>query len=374
MPTRSSSARPLAWIWIALTVYASLHPFTGWQLPPQWRVETLWQTLSLPVPRRAIRFDVIANFLAYIPLGALLTLTRLRRGSRLWPALVLPVLAGSLLSYAVECLQHWLPMRYPSLYDWLLNTAGTAVGTVLALLARSAGLLNWWQHRREAWFVPHAATGMSLILAWPATLLFPPPLPLGLGRGLGQLAEWIDERLLNTPFEGWVPTPDPDSMLAPGSELLGVALGALAPCFVAFTIVRQPHHRLVLLAGALLLGVATTTLSTAMNFGPDHAFAWVSRPVLPGIALAALVGTALAWAPRRLVAALGLMGLTALVALVNQTGSDPYFAISLQGWEQGRFIRFHGLAQWIGWFWPFVALLFLLVRITDRDAPSAGSP
>ena len=58
--------------------------------------------------------------------------------------------------------------------------------------------------------------------------------------------------------------------------------------------------------------------------------------------------------------------LAALVALVNQAGSDPYFASSLQGWEQGRFIRFHGLAQWIGWFWPFVALLFLLVRITDR--------
>lgn len=122
----------------------------------------------------------------------------------------------------------------------------------------------------------------------------------------------------------------------------------------------------MLLAGALLLGLSTTTLSTAMNFGPDHAFAWVSRPVLPGIALAAIVGTLLAWAPRRLVAALGLMGLTALVALVNQAGSDPYFASSLQGWEQGRFIRFHGLAQWIGWFWPFVALLFLLVRITDR--------
>ena len=26
---------------------------------------------------------------------------------------------------------------------------------------------------------------------------------------------------------------------------------------------------------------------------------------------------------------------------------------SLQAWEQGRFIRFHGLAQWVGWLWPY---------------------
>lgn len=370
MSPRSSSARSLAWIWIALTVYASLHPFTGWQLPPTWDLTALRQTLQLPVPRRAIRFDVIANFLAYIPLGALLTIAWLRRGRPLLWAVLLPLAAGSLLSYSVECLQHWLPMRYPSLYDWLLNSAGTAVGTLLALLARSLGLLDWWQRRREVWFVPHAASGLSLILSWPAALLFPPPLPLGLGRGLGQLAEWLDEWLMDTPFEGWVPTPDVDSLLAPGSELLGVALGALAPCFVAYTIVRQSHHRLVLLAGALLLGLSATTLSTAMNFGPDHAFAWVSRPVMPGIALAAILGTALAWAPRRLVAAIGLMGLTALVALVNQAGSDPYFASSLQGWEQGRFIRFHGLAQWIGWFWPFVALAFLLARAVEREPVS----
>lgn len=368
---RSSSAWSLAWIWVALTVYASLHPFSGWQLPPAWDATTLRGMLHLPVPRRAIRFDVIANFLAYIPLGALLTLGRLRHGSRVPVALLLATAAGAALSYAVECLQHWLPMRYPSLYDWLLNSAGTLVGGLLALVAQAAGLLRWWQHRRERWFVPEVATGMSLLLSWPAALLFPPPLPLGLGQGLGRLAELFDEWLVDTPLAGWVPTPEPDNMLAPGSEMLVVALGALAPCFIAFTVVRQPHHRLVLLAGALLLGLGTTTLSTAMNFGPDHALAWVTPPVLPGIGLAAVAGIALAWTPRRVAAALGLVGLTAMVALVNEAGTDPYFAFSLQGWEQGRFIRFHGLAQWIGWFWPFVALLFLLVRVAERRSAPA---
>ena len=46
-----------------------------------------------------------------------------------------------------------------------------------------------------------------------------------------------------------------------------------------------------------------------------------------------------------------------------QAPADPYFALSLQAWEQGRFIRFHGLAQWIGWLWPFAALVWMLLRL-----------
>jgi hypothetical protein len=52
-----SSAWSLAWIWVALTVYASLHPFTGWQLPLEWDIATLLRALTLPVPRRALPFD-----------------------------------------------------------------------------------------------------------------------------------------------------------------------------------------------------------------------------------------------------------------------------------------------------------------------------
>ena len=37
-------------------------------------------------------------------------------------------------------------------------------------------------------------------------------------------------------------------------------------------------------------------------------------------------------------------------------------------WEQGRFIRFYGLGQWLGWLWPYVALLYVLVRVSRKDA------
>jgi hypothetical protein len=50
-----------------------------------------------------------------------------------------------------------------------------------------------------------------------------------------------------------------------------------------------------------------------------------------------------------------------------QTPADAYFAESLQAWEQGRFIRFNGAAQWVGWLWPYAAMTYLLSRVAARD-------
>ena len=53
---------------------------------------------------------------------------------------------------------------------------------------------------------------------------------------------------------------------------------------------------------------------------------------------------------------------------VAQAPADAYFAESLHDWEQGRFIRFHGLVQWVGWVWPYAAMGYLLARIAARDS------
>ena len=68
------------------------------------------------------------------------------------------------------------------------------------------------------------------------------------------------------------------------------------------------------------------------------------------------------WVPMILLA---LVGVVWQLALLNQASADVYFAQTLQNWEQGRFIRFHGLIQWLGWLWPF-ALLGHLVRSLSR--------
>ena len=72
------------------------------------------------------------------------------------------------------------------------------------------------------------------------------------------------------------------------------------------------------------------------------------------------------WLGPRMAGALALAALIGLVVLVHLAPTDPYFADSLQGWEQGRFVRFHGLAQWVGWLWPYAAMAWLLGRPRTR--------
>ena len=55
-----------------------------------------------------------------------------------------------------------------------------------------------------------------------------------------------------------------------------------------------------------------------------------------------------------------LVSLGVYLSLLNQAPESAYFAQTLQAWEQGRFIRFHGLAQWLGWLWPYAALVYVL--------------
>lgn len=366
-PARSS-AWPLAWVWIGLIVYASLHPFTGWRWPVPPPGQSAWMLLWLPAPHSS-RFDLWGNFLAYLPLGCLVTIARLRGGEATGAAAARTLATGALLSLGMEWLQILLPLRAPSRIDWALNAAGTACGIALAWLLHGLGALRRWQRVREGWLVPHGTGGLALLLFWPVGLLFPTPLPFALGQGLVRLAEQLDAALVGTAFEGWAEIPTPEGPLAPGLEVLTIALGLLAPCLVGFVMSRRLWQRLVLLAGALLIGLTATTLSTALNFGPEHALTWIAPSLHTGLMLAVLLGTVLALLPRRLTAALGLVALTTLLALVNQIGADPYFAESLRDWEQGRFIRFHGLAQWVGWLWPLAAMLFLIARAVDPGEP-----
>lgn len=363
----------MALAWLLLIVYASLHPFEGWRWPagPSWHLR-LW----LPSPASP-RFDLWSNFLAYQPLGFLLAMGWLRAGRGAVRAGAQALLCGALLSLLMEWCQLLLPSRVPSRVDWVLNSAGTLVGALLAASAKDLGLLQVWQRWRDRWFVPHGAVGLTLLATWPVGLLFPPPVPLGLGEGLARLVEAMHDELAGSAFEGWLSAPTPPPPLPPGLESAAMALGLLAPCWIACAISRQRHHRLVLVLGAGVLGVATTTLSTALNFGPDHALTWLTPAFWPALALAGVCGLALTVLPARVVAALGLVGLTALIALASQAGTDPYFASSLARWEQGRFIRFHGVARWVGWLWPFAALLWLLVEVArnrNRTDDTTGTP
>lgn len=366
MPRHRSSAAPLAWGYAGLVVYASLYPFSEWRLPGT----GLLAFLSLPWPRWWTAFDLVSNLLGYLPFGALLFGAQVRTGRRAGWAAVTSVLGGTLLSFSMEFLQNFLPQRVPSNVDLGLNAAGTALGVALGALVHVLGGVDRWQSVRDRWFIGSSAGGLALLLLWPVGLLFPMPLPLGLGQVLGRLQELLLTLLQGTYAEAWaienLGGASDAGYLSPLGELSVVVLGLLAPCLVGLTIAQRGWRRLVLVLGASVLGFSATTLSTALNFGPQHALAWATPMALTALLIGSALAAMLAVLPRRAAAGLGLVALSALVVLVAQAPADPYFAESLQAWEQGRFIRFHGAAQWVGWLWPYAAMVYLLVRIGAR--------
>lgn len=367
----ASAAAPLAWLYAALIVYASLSPFTGWKQPTG---VPFFGFGHMPVVQWWTGFDVVSNLLGYMPFGALLFGAQVRSGRAAGISAVTTVLAGAALSLGMESLQNWLPWRVPSSIDWGLNTAGTLLGLLLALGVRALGGVDRWQVLRDRWFISRSAGGLALLLLWPVGLLFPATVPFGLGQVLARLQELVASALDGTPWaagvEEWVHANEALAPLSRGAEWAAIVLGFLAPCVVAYSVLRPGWRRLVQVPAALAVGLGATTLSTALNFGPQHALAWLTPAVLPALVVGCVLALGLAFLPPRGAAGVGLMALTALVALVAQAPADPYFAESLQAWEQGRFIRFHGAAQWVGWLWPYAALVYLLMRVMARDEPS----
>jgi hypothetical protein len=66
-----------------------------------------------------------------------------------------------------------------------------------------------------------------------------------------------------------------------------------------------------------------------------------------------------------------LLALLVQQSVLNQSPESAYFAQTLQTWEQGRFIRFNGLVQWLGWLWPYTVMFYAIARLTrsvDEDA------
>ena len=366
-----TSAWPLSQAYVALIVYASLYPFAGWRdqgVGP-------WAFLWSPWPKYWTGFDLAANVAGYLPLGFLLALSFVRgAGQRFAPtgravAIGLATLLAAVLSLALEALQTYLPVRVASNLDFALNVAGALLGALAAGILDAAGAIDRWSRFRVRWFVDDARGALALLALWPFALLFPAAVPLGLGQVFERLEAALAGWLLDTPFLEWLPVRDVELQpLVPGAELVCVALGALIPCLLGYSVIRTAGRRAAFAFVAIAAGAAVTALSAALSWGPSHAWAWLSLPVQLGFCAALVLAAVLLAVPRRGCAALMLLALMLHLALLNQAPASAYFAHTLQTWEQGRFIRFNGLAQWLGWLWPYAALVYVLVRLSRSEA------
>ena len=332
-PSEKSAAAPLALCWVALIAYASLFPFTGWRnqgLMP-------WAYIDEALPQYWTRFDVLANFAGYAPLGLLLTLAWSASGRlRPWLAALLAALAAAALSFVLEALQTYLPLRIASNLDLALNAAGAAAGAMAALALEKTGLAGRWRRFRRRWFAPDARGALVLLALWPVGLLYPTPVALGLGHVYERVEAALAALLKDTPWlEGY-----------------GVMQGAA--------------RRVPFALAALLAGVATLALSFALTWGPASAWGWLRAPQIGGLAGGALMALLALPLPQRACLALLAVALGAQLWLLNEAPLSAYDAANLQQWEQGRFIHFYGLAQWVGWLGPFATLAYALFRLFGR--------
>ena len=364
MVMRRTAAWPLAWIYALLIVYASLYPFD------QWRAQGIapWAFLLAPLPRYWTGFDVISNVLGYAPLGFLCALaihrTRPRAHAIVWAAL-----AAAALSLALESLQMFLPARVPSNVDWALNVAGALAGAMTARALEWAGAVDHWSRFRERWFVPESSGALALLALWPPALLFPVAVPFGLGQILERLEAALVQEMQGSPLLDLLPLREVELQpLLPINEVLCVAMGVLLPCLLAYSVLRQTHQRLAMAATLLALGLLGSALSAALTYGPAHAWDWVGSEVLLGGVLAVLACLGLCLAPARVCLVLMLVLLVWQLALLNNASAAVYFAQTWQAWEQGRFIRFPGLIQWLGWLWPYGLLAYLVARLSQPPA------
>jgi len=362
-----TSAWPLALTYAALIVFASLFPFDGWRAQG---IDPLVFLLARIPPPYWTGFDLATNVVGYAPLGFLLVLGMLRSGGPRG-AVWLAMLAGGLLSLCMEFLQIYLPRRVPSNLDLLLNTGGTLAGGLIAALLERLGAIDRWSDFKGRWFVQDASGAIVLLALWPLALLFPAAVPFGLGQVLERLEAALTELLADTPFLEWVPLRETAlDPLSPSGELLCVTLGLLTPCLLGYCVIRSVGRRMLLAVMVVAVGVTLTALSAALSWGPIHAWEWMGVPARAGVWGAVAMAVLLLGLPRRACAAVLLVALAWHLALLNQAPTSAYFTQTLQIWEQGRFIRFYGLGQWLGWLWPYVTLLYVLFRVSRRE----GSP
>ena len=158
-------------------VYASLQPFTGWRTP----AHPFGGFIFDAWPRWITVDDILFNFVAYVPLGFLIALALHRQRGAL-PAVLLSSLACLSLSVVLESVQQYLPARFASNVDLLVNSTGGAVGALIApMFSPQQRMGQAFSQLRYRWFEGSPRGDMVLVLAglWLVAQLHVPLIAFG---------------------------------------------------------------------------------------------------------------------------------------------------------------------------------------------------
>lgn len=346
--------------YLLLIVYVSLSPFSGWTMPEQGAVHFL----TAPWPRYLTAFDLIANVLAYAPLGVLLfNLARRRVGWGL--AVALAGMGGCLLSFSMETLQAFLPARIASLSDFLANSAGTLLGALFAARTGRSWFMRWiadWRHRafNES---AHTELGEVLLILW-LFMQLNPSIPF-LAAGT----------IINPLLADWNTTLQPRHLLPQG---LAVALYVCGLGLFTSVLLRPGTKALRFTLGLIVLGGFLKLLAAGVLLKPPLMLDWLRLDALVSLA----GGLGLLWVALRcrhrlrmyLAAMLILAG--GLLAKIAAMYEALRTTLGVFDWPYGQLLNFASLTLLLNEIWPFAALVYLLVnfnRLPSSDAVEHGA-
>jgi hypothetical protein len=240
----------------------------------------------------------------------------------------------------------------------LLNAAGALTGALLAALLTRSRSGQAWTRWRADWQQPGGHAAWAVLMLWPWAVLYPSAVPFG----AGQTWPWI-EPLLQRWLSEWagmrgLPIAVP-RLVAPGplAEALLVALCLWFPLLLGYASLRRIGQRLVWASVFAAAAWGIGTLSAALTFDPSHALAWWTPPVQLASTAFLLLAAVSLLLPARSAALLAVLVGGWALGVLNHLPPPAYLDAALQAWEQGRYRHLHGALRWLGWLWPYLALV-----------------
>lgn len=324
-------------------VYVSLSPFTGWS-----EVEAQ-AVFRLQWPRYISFFDVVINILAYIPLGLFAHIfLRQRMGSR-W-AVFLSVLIGIALSFAMECLQQYLPTRIASSVDLLANAGGAIIGVALSAWFSWTPHLEIVSALRDKIFIRGrlANLGQLLLALWFVTQLNPSIPFLGAGN------------VINMLLEPWNSRTDAASLWIP--QAAGMALNFCGIALFISLLIQRSLKPAWFAVAVLALALAIKTAAAVMLLKEPLIPHWFGRETIAGVVggiVLLLIFSSLRRRQRIIVAGLIILagGVMSKLAAIYDS---PTEILRVFKWPYGQLLNFTSLTQFINEAWPLAAVVYLI--------------
>lgn len=354
---------------VASIVIATLYPLSDWKLHTAGAWAFLWQGL----PRFWTWFDLLGNLIAYLLLGLLLPLGWLKRAQGAMAVGVVGLFCVAL-SFALEAAQSFLPGRVPSVLDWIANSLGGVVGSMIgAQLNRSDRRV----HRRvipvaDRWFEQGSPAGWVMLLLWISTQLVPQRLLFATGNLRPLLQRLVNSLDLPDPLDLAQLTEALWGEAAPAAwgvaiEAAVVVCAVCATGSIAFALVRASQLRLIVLLSTAIAAFGLHSIAMQGVYGSDEAFAWLTPGAQGGLLVGAIALYGLETLSPRARATIALTLLAIGTLLVNLAPPDRYFEDTLAGFSSGRLINLQGLLRVIALVWPLIAMAWFWQR-TDRSA------